>query len=137
MKQTGIWLDKNKAIIIKLDNETETLKTITSDIDDYHVTSYKSHGGAQEISKDSKYLEREKHQFKSYFKDIISWVKDSDSIVIFGPAQTNEKFNKELMAHHKDLAKRVTGVKKADSMSDNQVMAWVKDFFLSSSTRSR
>ena len=78
---------------------------------------------------DSKYLEREKHQLKAYFKEIASKMKDAKAIVIFGPAQTKEKLRKELQENYKDLNTKVKAVKNADSMTDNQVKALVRDFF--------
>lgn len=135
MKQTGIWLDKNKALIVTLENENETLQIIESNIEHYHPhggsgTRFK--GGPQDVVQDSKYLEREKHQLKEYFKTIASEIKDTNALVIFGPAETNEKFNKELHDNYNNLSKKIKGVEKADSMTDNQVKAWVRDFFKSS-----
>ena len=129
MKKAGIWIDRNKAIIITLKNEQESLIKVISGVEDYNATSNKSEGGPLEISKDSRYLEREKHQLKQYFKDIAIEIKDTDALVIFGPAQTNEKFNKELKENYANLSAIVKAVKKADSMTDNQIKAWVRDFF--------
>jgi stalled ribosome rescue protein Dom34 len=129
MKKTGIWLDKNKAIIVTLENDDESMNTVVSGLEDFHVTSHKSEGGPLEIAKDAKYLERRKHQYKSYFKDIVAKIKDSDALVIFGPAQTNEKFNKELSENFKAISAKVKAVKKTDSMTDNQIKAWVRHFY--------
>lgn len=134
MKQTGIWLDKNKALIVTIKEETETLNTITSNIEHFHPhggsgTRFK--GGPQDVVQDSKYLEREKHQMKAYFKEIVSAIKGTDALVIFGPAGTNEKFSKELQSSHTDLSTKIKGIRKADSMTENQVKAWVRDFFKS------
>lgn len=134
MKNTGIWLDKDKALIVTVNDEKETLHTIASNLEHYRVhggsgTRFK--GGPQDVVQDSKYLEREKHQLKKYFKTLATEVKDSDALVIFGPADTNEKFSEELHKNHKSLSTKIKGVKKADSMTENQVKAWVRDFFKS------
>lgn len=132
MKQTGVWLDKNKALIVTLENDTETLQTVSSDIDHYHEQD--SLGNYIErnplnIIKESGILNREKQQLKTYFKNIVSVIENTDELVIFGPAETNEKFSKELNDSYPNLSICVKGVKKADSMTDNQVRAWVRDFF--------
>ena len=132
MKNTGIWLDKEKALIVTLENGEENVVTIPSNIEHFHVqggsgTRFK--GGPQDVVQDSKYLEKEKHQFKAYFKNIVSEIKEADAIAIFGPAQTNEKFEKELIENYNDLKTKIKGVEKADSMTDNQVKALVRDFF--------
>ncbi len=134
MKQTGIWLDKDKALIVTLENGTETLNIIKSNIEHFHPqggsgTRFK--GGPQDVVQDSKYSEREKHQFKEYFKNLASQIKGTDALVIFGPAETNEKFSNELHENYSSLNTIIKGVKKADSMTDNQVKAWVREFFKS------
>ena len=134
MKQTGIWLDKDKALIVTLENETETLNTISSNIEHFKIqggSGTRLKGGPQDVVQDSKYLEREKQQLKQYFKNIATKIEDTEALVIFGPAGTNEKFSKELQENYNSLSTKVKAVKKADSMTDNQVKAWVRDFFMS------
>lgn len=136
MKNTGIWLDKDKAIVVALVNGKEQINKIESNIEHFHIhggSGTKSKGGPQDVVQDSRYLEREKHQTKAYFKTIVSEIKDSNAIAIFGPAQTNEKFNKELVENFNDLSKKVKGLKKVDKMTDNQFVALVKDFFKTNS----
>lgn len=132
MKKTGIWLDKKKAFIVNLENGREDFITIKSNVEDYHISGgsgSRFKGGPQDVVQDSKYLEREKHQLKNYFKELATKINDADEIAIFGPAGTNEKFNKELSKKYKEVAKKVKKVKKADSMTSNQVVALVKKHF--------
>jgi len=134
MKKTGIWLDKNKALIVNIENGAETMKTITSNIEHYNIhggSGSRFKGGPQDVVQDSKYLEREKHQLKEYFKNIALELKETDAIVIFGPAETNDKLGKELQENYNVINTKIKGIKKADSMTDNQVKAWVRDFFAS------
>ena len=56
-------------------------------------------------------------------------MKDANAILIFGPAQAKDKFRKELQENYKDINAIVKAVKPADNMTDNQVKAFVKDFF--------
>ena len=133
MKNTGIWLDKNKALIVTLEEGNETLKSISSNMDHYNVhggSGTPQKGGPQNVVHDSKYLEREQQQFKAYFKSISKEINNTDALVIFGPAGTNEKFSKELHENYQHLSTKIKGVRKADSMTDNQVKAWVRDFFM-------
>ena len=133
MKHTGIWLDKNKALIVTLEEGNETLKSISSNMDHYNVhggSGTPQKGGPQNVVHDSKYLEREQQQFKAYFKSISKEINNTDALVIFGPAGTNEKLSKELHENYQHLGSKIKGVRKADSMTDNQVKAWVRDFFM-------
>jgi stalled ribosome rescue protein Dom34 len=134
MKKTGIWIDKDKALIVTLENEYEGFQTITSNVDHFNVhggSGTRQKGGPQNVVHDSKYLEREKSQLKQYFKNLAEIIEDSDALVLFGPAKTCEKFSESLHENHKILSTKIQGVRKADSMTDNQVKAWVRDFFRS------
>jgi len=132
MKNLGIWLDKRKALIITLDKDKEMDKTVYSAIEDYKVTANRHKGGAQEIVKDRTYLEREKNQFKAYFKEIIPNLVSADAILIVGPGETGEKLGKELKEHYPPVRAKVREIRKADSMTDNQVKALVRDFYKTS-----
>ena len=132
MKRLGVWLDKEKAHIVTLEKEDEKFTTIKSEVENFHPSGgfglgYK--GSPQDAMAEKKYMEREKHQLKSYFKDLVTEIKDADAIVIFGPAETGEKFRKELDEHYRDVSAKVKGLQKANSMTDNQIIAWVKDFY--------
>ncbi|MEH6537182.1 MAG: hypothetical protein V7719_12365 [Psychroserpens sp.] len=132
MKNTGIWLDKDKALIVTIENEKETFQTISSNVEHHHIhggSGTRLKGGPQDVVQDSKYLEREKQQLRQYFKDIATKIGDSSALVIFGPAGTNEKFSDELHKNYTLLSTKIKGIEKTDSMTDNQVKAWVRDFF--------
>ncbi len=134
MKNVGIWLDKEKAFIVKLENETETLNTISSNVEDFKIhggSGSRLKGGPQDVVQDSKYLEREKQQFKQYFKNIATQLEDTDALVIFGPAETYKKFKKELEERYKNINSKVKSVQKADSMTNNQIIALIKDAYKS------
>lgn len=132
MKNIGVWLDKDKAFIVTIEDGRESLVKIDSNVEHFHIhggSGTRLKGGPQDVVQDSKYLEREKHQLRQYFRNIASEINDADALVIFGPAETNEKFSKELYENHKNLSAKIKGVKKADSMTDNQIKAWVRNFF--------
>ncbi|WP_150451461.1 hypothetical protein [Arenibacter lacus] len=133
MKNYGIWLDKEKAHIVRLSGKEEGFETVMSELE-----FYRPHGGSgtksakwgpQDVIQDSKFLEREKHQLKAYFSNLAHAIADADAIALFGPADTNEKFKKELTENYKALASKLKGVIKSDSMTENQVKALVRDYF--------
>lgn len=133
MKKVGIWIDSKQAHIVRIENNDENLETIDSNIEFFNRTStggtrVKS-GVTQDITNESSYLEKEKNQFKNYFKTIAESISNSDEVVLFGPADINQKFKKELVEHYKPIAKKVTNVVKADSMTENQTVALVRDYF--------
>lgn len=132
MKEIGIWLDKEKAHLVTLKNEDVFFDTIQSEIEFFNPKGgarSKQRWGPQDVVQDSKYLEREKRQMKMYFSKLAKTIKDADAIAIFGPADANSKFYKELNENYNTLALKVKAVEKADSMTENQVKAMVKEFF--------
>ena len=133
MKNIGIWLDKEKAYIIRLVNGKEDIEMIISEVENFRPhggsgTRFK--GGPQDVVQDSRYLEREKHQLRAYFKDIIAQLKQADAIVIFGPAETKDKLVKELRSNYKELSAKIKAVNTSDSMTENQLKALVRDSFI-------
>lgn len=134
MKNIGIWMDKEKAHIVSLDGEKEKFETIQSELDFYKPSggsrTKSAKWGPQDVVQDSKFLEKEKHQLKKYFRTLVDAIRDADGIALFGPADTNEKFSKELTSNYRDLATKLKIVEKVDSMTQNQIKALVKDYFM-------
>jgi hypothetical protein len=134
MKQVGIWIDKREAKIVSIVDGKEHLEKIASHIEEFHAkggSGSRLKGGPQDVVQDSKYLEREKHQFTEFFKDVITFIAAAHELVIFGPAQTGEKLHNELSGKQPKLHANTKSVEKADNMTDNQVKEWVRDYFSS------
>ena len=135
MKKIGIWIDKEKAHVVSLENNKENFLTVKSEVENYHPVGgsgskgSKNRWGPQDVVQDSKFLEREKHQLKNFFKKIAKTISDADEIVIFGPSDTNLKLKQELTMHYKQISNKIKAVKKADSMTNNQVKALIRDFY--------
>lgn len=133
MKKTGIWLDKKVAYVISDDqNGHQNMTVVISKIEDYHVhggSGTRQKGGPQDVIQDRRYLEREKHEMTSYFKEIVDHLDGPDEVVVFGPAETGQKFKMELNLKYKSIAILVSEVVITDSMSKNQMKALVKDYF--------
>lgn len=132
MKYIGIWIDKDKAHVVTLIKDHEKMKTVESNMDHFHPkggSGTRMKGGPQDVVQDSKYLEREKHQHKAYFRSIVPHLKGAHSLAIFGPAQTGERFAKHLKNYNYKLFSKLKGVEKADSMTENQIKALVREYF--------
>lgn len=132
MKQIGIWLDKQEAIGVVLENGNESSFSIPSEVDFFNPkggSRSKTRWGPQEVVQDSKYLETEKHQLKRYFNKIVETLDGVDELAIYGPAEAPDKFLKELQENHPKLAEKVKVKEKTDSMTNNQFKALVKEFF--------
>ncbi|MFD0863833.1 hypothetical protein ACFQ1M_16575 [Sungkyunkwania multivorans] len=128
MKNVGIWIDKEKAHLVFLENKKETLVTVEAEVL-YDGSRPKTDWGHTEVLKDRVQLERENKRLKDYFGQIVGHLQDVDGIAIFGPAETFFKLKDTLDKNYKDLAKKVKTAQKADSMTSNQIKAMVRTYF--------
>lgn len=133
MKKTGIWIDKREAKIVVLGPEgVEDFRVVSSEVDEFNPvggSGSRAKGGPQDVVQDSKFTEREKQQLKRFFVRLAEEVADAEQVVVFGPGQTAGKLEQEWKNSAAQIAERLQGVEKADSMTDNQVKAWVREFF--------
>ncbi|ETN96496.1 hypothetical protein [Zhouia amylolytica] len=128
----GIWVDKMKAYVVYLKGTERSMEIVNSEVENFHPVGgsrSKNKWGPQDVVQDSKYSEREKHQLKRYFDDIVEKLENVDAIALFGPADTNLKLAKHIQSHYKSMASKIKGVEKADSMTENQIMALVNDYY--------
>ncbi len=131
--KTGVWLDKRNAFIVKINTDVENLVIVTSEIDTFKVwggSGTKFKGGPQDVVQDSKYLEKEKHQLRNYFNSIIDEIDETDELLIIGPAEVPQYFHKHIESSNTDLFDKIIAFKKEDSMTENQIKAYVRDFFI-------
>ncbi|MGB5370590.1 MAG: hypothetical protein WBN18_09180 [Flavobacteriaceae bacterium] len=135
MTNIGIWIDKEKAHLVTLDEHDISIKTLQSEVENFHPKggsrSRAKWGGTQDVGKESTYMEREKQQLKKYFAKVAHELSPADAIAIFGPSDTPDKLQQELSQNYKSLHAKLKSVVKCDSMTENQVKALVKEFFKS------
>lgn len=132
MRNIGIWLDKDKAYVVKINNTQETVETVHSNLEHYNVhggSGTRLKGGPQDVVQDSRYLEREKHQLRNYFDDIVGHINKAQKIAIIGPAETRIKFKKELDQRYHNISENVSKVAVSDSMTLNQIKAYFRSYF--------
>ena len=131
-KQAGIWIDSKKAVIVELVDGEKTLKTLASGIE----SREREPGETKKFGRFAKqFLSFEKrkqrkliNQEKKYFKSVLNGLTNFESIVLFGPSSTKRRLEKELSSNQ-TLKDKLKGVEDADSMTDNQVAAWVSEYF--------
>lgn len=133
-KNIGIWLDFKQAFIITLKNEenTITIKQVESNIEfrervDGETKKYGRFGG-QYITYEKQRENKRLHQTNEFIKQIIKEINTCDSFVIFGPSKMKKLLNKEIK-NNLLLANKLLGVFKVGQLTENQMVAWVKDYF--------
>ena len=132
-KQTGIWIDGSKAIIVTLFGGQESIKEIESDIENriYHEKEGDkgSFMGSRHINNEKKFEERRKHQTDSFLKSVLEQIKHDDELYVFGPAEIKTKLKQLIEKKGNGVVNKLKSVETADSMSLNQVVAKVKKFY--------
>lgn len=125
-------MDKKQAYLVTVDQGQTAITTLESGLEFYNPkggSRSKTRWGPQQVVHDSKYTERENHQLRAYFDDLAKALEESDAIVLYGPAGTNVQFKKRLDGAHPVIASRVLDVLTADSMTEGQMQALIRDYF--------
>ena len=130
--KTGIWIDGSKAIIVKLNNSTESVVELKSNIETaVHHENDRDKAvfmGKKHITQEKKFEERKKHQTTAFLKNVLETSKNSGELFVFGPSNLKTQL-KDLILKDKLLAGKLKAVEKADSMTLEQIKAHVKAFF--------
>jgi len=132
-KQAGIWIDTKQAVIIFLKKNSEDIKIVNSSIEGRErVAGGKklfSRFGIQFSNVQKKKATRKTHELQDYFKEVVNEIKDTDEVVLFGPAKIKTELEK-YMLNESLPAPVIKRVETADShISQNQMVALVKKFY--------
>ena len=131
-KQTGIWVDKEKAVLVTLVNGNHSIQNVESDITTKNRDSGegKDFGkfGNQFLNSEKKKESKHQHQTANFLKKIISAIEKTDEIVIFGPAEMKIELEKMIL-NNNEIADSLLDVKTSDNITENQIIAWVKGYY--------
>lgn len=134
-KQTGMWIDGSKAVIISLIDGKEQVDRVEAEIENrvHHFADGDAgvYMGSRHLMPEKRIHERERHQLDQYLEAVLDKVKSADELYVFGPAETRVALQHKLDTDksYKYLAARLRAVEPADHMTRNQIVARVKEFF--------
>lgn len=120
-KQAGIWMDYSKAIVIEVNRDVTTRQVIESDF----TYEEKQHSFARNeglMHKKEQRLEGE------YFKAITKAIQNYREVVLFGPGDAKSELFNRITSDPHFKSVRIS-VEPADKLTDNQLVAYVKDYF--------
>jgi len=123
-KRVGLWLDRNKAVIVSIANNIEGRRIITSDMEHYVLYSTVVPGdGSPENVRDRRFW----NHLDEYYDKIIVHIRDAKEIQIFGP----EVAKYELQKHMEDegLASQIVSIEEEGKLTDPQIAAKVQKRF--------
>lgn len=123
MKTTvGLWIDHRKAVIVFVVGQEEEIKLISSQDEKQHRQS-----GVSMPADDIRQRELTGY-LNSYYDEVISYIRDAESILIFGPGEAKGELKKRL--EKDNLGGRIVGIETADKMTEPQIVAHVREHFL-------
>jgi len=133
-RNVGLWIDHKQAYIIWYENDK--IEVILSNIEPpAHFSGGTQLGGKlnQKGDLELRHNDRYKLQLTKYYQQVISKLKDVESIFIMGPGEAKIEFGKALKKH-KNMQDRLLKSETADKMTMNQMIAHVRQFYQSRAT---
>ena len=115
-KRVGMWIDRNKAVIVSIADNVEGRRIITSDMGNYVLYSTVVPGdGSPENVRDRRFW----NHLGEYYDTIIAYIRDATEIQIFGPEVAKYELQKRLESE--GLAEHIVSVEDADKLTDLQI----------------
>jgi hypothetical protein len=120
-KPVGLWIDHKKAVIVFVSGKDTEITLISSHIEKHHRQS-----GVAMPADDVRQRELT-GQLHTYYDEVISCIRDAESILILGPGEAKSELKTRL---EKDkLSRKIVGIRTSDKMTDKQIVAVVRGHF--------
>jgi hypothetical protein len=123
-KEVGLWIDHREATIVTITDEGESVRRIDSGMEKHVRFS----GGAEQDTTEDVRDRRFTGHLNQFFQEVITCIRDAESILIFGPGEAKGELVKRLEGEN--LAGRVVGIEPADKLTDRQIAARVREHFI-------
>jgi hypothetical protein len=124
-RQAGIWIDHKEAFVVFIGEGAEETKRLESGVEK-HVR-FSGRSASQEGSADDQRDRQFAAHLGKYYDEVISHVRDAESILLFGPGEAKGELEKRLAS--KGLGARIVGVETVDKMTDHQIVAKVRQHY--------
>lgn len=135
-KQLGLWIDHNKAMLIGYqDGQASLIETVESPVealkrdagegnDSTRFTPNNNHTSNNEHKKHN----ISQNELRDYFKILESKLQPYEDILIFGPGTAKEQIRNRLR-ELKSFDNKWISIQKSDKLTENQLLAFVRDFY--------
>ena len=124
-KQAGLWIDHRKAVVVLVTDAGEEIRRITSNMEKHT----RSMGGT--ASEDGSTGDVRDRQFgnhlNNYYDGVITWIRDAETIQIFGPGEAKGELAKRLK--EKGFRGNILAIETMDKLTDQQISEKVRKRF--------
>ena len=131
-RKVGLWIDHRKAVIVFLAGEEEEMKLVRSSVEKQIRRAAGSRSGGPFESQSVPSGDSQQRAFtghlNTYYTDVISCIRDAESILIFGPGEAKSELKKHL--EREGLGGRIVGFETIDKMTGPQIAAKARQYFL-------
>ncbi len=133
-KQAAVWLDHSTAHIIGFENgESFLIETIESPYDrkprvEGEGSDVTRFGNAYVSNNEDRKHNRLQNELDAYFKELEGKLKDYTEILLYGPTNAKDQLRNRL-SENKAFADRSIAVESVGTLTQNQIMAFVRDFY--------
>jgi hypothetical protein len=124
-RQAGMWIDHRQAFVVFIDEGAEETQRIESGMEK-HVR-FSGRAALEEGSADDQRDRQFTVHLNKYYDEVISHIRDAESILLFGPGEAKGEFEKRLA--NKGLGGRIVGIEIVDKMTDRQIAAKVRQHY--------
>jgi stalled ribosome rescue protein Dom34 len=130
-KNAGLWIDHKKAVLVIVTDGKEEKKLVLSNTErnvrfsggHHSKTPYGAYRGSTESTQDRRFT----NNLNRYYDEVISAVRDAESILIFGPGEAKGEIEKRLKG--KNFSGQIVSIETADKMTDRQVAEKIREHF--------
>ena len=123
-RETGIWIDHRKAVIVTLTGGESETKQIQSNMEK-HIRFYSgsSGDGSAEDMRDRQYVNR----LNNFYDAVIEAILNVESIMVIGPGEAKGELVKRL--EREKFGGRIVGLVTVDKMTNRQIAEKVRQQF--------
>ncbi len=128
-RNVGLWIDHKQAYAIW--SKDGRVEVIPSHIEPpAHYSGGTQLGGKlnQKADMELRHNDRFRLQLNKYYQQVMSALKNADSILIMGPGKAKIELEKAIKKN-KSMQKRILKVETVDKMTKNQMIAYVRKFY--------
>jgi hypothetical protein len=130
--RVGLWIDHQKAVIVSVSGQGETVKKIESGAKHFEFrgptrtkVAYNAQYGKGDDQLDKQYQQK----LGRYYAQVMAELRRASTVLVFGPGEAKSEL-KRLIQQDKGMRCELH-LEPADRMTDRQIIARVRDFLAS------
>ncbi|MBI9049807.1 MAG: hypothetical protein JEZ00_10330 [Anaerolineaceae bacterium] len=130
-KEVGLWIDHRETVFVTIENGVEVVRKIKSNaakqvLNKKSTKAYDAKNKDESGSKEMLNRKFEKN-LNQYYDGVISFIRNADSILIFGPGKAKVEFENRLIENQ--LGEHIVGVETVGKMTEIQISAKVRNYY--------